>query len=81
MAPFSLETWLVLAGLGALCVIAFLHALASQYREQTNLHDLKMRVHDLRREYAERMAREAAEEIIEVEPVVAPASGGSQTRS
>ncbi len=69
MAPFTSETWILLGAVGAVCLLSFLYALATLYRDQTKLHELKMRVHTLRREYAERMAIERSEEIIEVAEV------------
>lgn len=70
MAPFSTDAWLLIGAFSVICLLAFLYSLSALYRDQTKLHDLKLRVHDLRREYAERLARERAEEIIEVAEVV-----------
>lgn len=41
----------------AACIIGCLHVLAAYYREHTRLHDLRVRVVELRREYSERLAR------------------------
>ena len=74
MAPLSTDAWLILAAVAIICVLTFLYALATLYRDQTRLHDLKVRVHDLRREYSERLARQHAEQIMDALPSQAPAA-------
>jgi hypothetical protein len=61
VAPFSVDAWVWLGAVGVICLLAFLYALATLYRDQTRLHDLKVQVHRLRREYVERLARQRAE--------------------
>ena len=61
MAPFSVDAWLVVGAISVICLLSFFYALATLYRDQTKLHDLKVQVHQLRREYAERVARQRAE--------------------
>jgi hypothetical protein len=79
MAPFSADAWLVLAGVAGVCLLSCLYALASLYRDQTRLHDLKVRVHDLRHEYAERVARQQAEYLVESAPSLPSPSPGVQS--
>lgn len=54
---FAAETWVLMGIVAVACVLGCLHALASYYREHTRLHDLRIRIIDLRREYAERLAK------------------------
>ena len=61
VAPFSVDAWILLGAVGLICLLSFLYALATLYRDQTRLHDLKVQVHQLRREYVARLARQRAE--------------------
>lgn len=49
----------VLAIVGGLGVLGILHVMATAVRHDTELHDLKLRVHKLRAEQVERLRRMA----------------------
>lgn len=53
---FSSETWVLIVLAAGAGVLGSLHSLAAYYRECTRVHDLKVRVANLRREYARRIA-------------------------
>ena len=69
MAPFSPEIWAVLALLSLGLVTAVLHTLARYLQAERELHDLRIRVQDVRASYARRLAEiaERAVEVIEVD--------------
>lgn len=60
MATFSSEAWYLIAAVAAIAMLASLHSLSVYYREQTKVHDLKIRVQELRRQYKKRLADLAA---------------------
>lgn len=60
MATFSDEAWYLIALVASVSVLASLHSLGAFYREQTRVHDLKVRVQELRRQYKKRLADLAA---------------------
>lgn len=51
MTNFTLEIWLALGTVAAGGILAFLFCLAAVVRNQTHVHDLKVRVQSLRMEY------------------------------
>ena len=65
VATFSVNIWLLMGGVVLAVVLGCLFALATLYRDQTALHDLKLRVHALRTEYAQRLADELVEVVAE----------------
>jgi hypothetical protein len=70
VAPLGQDAWLLIGCVAGICLLSFLYALATLYRDQTTVHDLKVRVHELRRDYTERIARQNAElEQVEAESV------------
>ena len=69
MAPLDTNTWLLLGVIAGIVVLVFLYVLAAHYRHQTTLHDLKLQVQVVRREFAERLAREREQQILVVAPV------------
>lgn len=72
MTEFSGNTWLLLAGAAAACVLALLHCMAARIRAQTKVHDLRMGVARLRLDFAERLKKieeSGAGEVIEAIPI------------
>lgn len=61
MAPLGQDAWILVGVVAGICLLSFLYALATLYRDATTVHDLKVRVHQLRRDYTERVARQNAE--------------------
>ncbi|MFA6046395.1 MAG: hypothetical protein WC718_15530 [Phycisphaerales bacterium] len=59
MEAFSGQVMVVLSIVGGLGVLGILHVMATAVRHDTELHDLKLRVHRLRREQMERLRRMA----------------------
>lgn len=59
MEAFSGQVVVVLAIVGGLGVLGILHVMATAVRHDTELHDLKLRVQNLRREQMEKMRRMA----------------------
>ena len=57
MSSFAAETWVLIGLVAAACMLGCLHVLAAYYREHTRLHDLRVRIVQLRRDYADRIAR------------------------
>jgi hypothetical protein len=69
MASFSGEVWACFGAVAAAAVISSLYSLALLYKETTTRHDLKIRVHKLRRQYAKRMAEIEAVEYVDLAPI------------
>ena len=63
---FPLEIWLLCAMIAFLCITGMLYTLAKTFRTERDVHDLRVRVADLRTRYVTRLAEE---EIIEVDAV------------
>lgn len=59
MADFSQATWVVLAAVSAVGILSVLNYLARRVGHQLALHDLQIRVHKLRDDYARRQAEMA----------------------
>lgn len=57
MLPTDTLIWIILTGTGAVCVISMLGVFASILRHETDLHDLRNRVAELRYRYSLQMAR------------------------
>lgn len=64
---FDFETWLLLAGVTGICLLSILYTLARYFGAEREVHDLKVRVIDLRKTYHRRLAMQ--EGIIEAEVV------------
>lgn len=64
MVTFSTTTWLLLAFVGGVAVLAMLHGMAMVVRNQKQVHDTRLKVARLRRRYAAELAGE--QDIIEV---------------
>jgi len=56
VAQFSQATWIILAVVSAAGVLSILNYLARRVKHQLAVHDLQIRVHQLRDEYARRQA-------------------------
>lgn len=71
MATLSLETWAVITLVSLGGVTAVLHTLARYLQSERELHDLRIRVQEVRAGYARRLAELAARsgEVIEVAPI------------
>lgn len=71
MATLSLETWAVITLVSLGGVTAVLHTLARYLQSERELHDLRIRVQEVRAGYASRLAELAARsgEVIEVAPI------------
>lgn len=83
MVHFDLNTWLVLVLVAAACVTGILYTLATHYRNETNLQDLRVQVHALRHAFAERLRLEREDEVVEVDvledlPGVSPVEAPQQ---
>lgn len=55
MAGFSGQVWVVLAIVAGVGVLSILHFLASSIRNDTYVHDMRVRVAGIRKEQAERL--------------------------
>jgi len=67
MIDFSLETWALMAAVAATGTLAMLHTLAHAYQQERRVHDLKLRVIDLRKSYTKRLAElQGRGEVVEV---------------
>jgi hypothetical protein len=55
MVAFPLEAWIAIMVIAAAAVLAILGAAARTRKEQCRLHDLKVRVHELRSAYQRRL--------------------------
>jgi len=72
MVVFAPEIWSVLGLIAGACLLGMLAAAAHARREECRLHDLKVRVHELRGAYQRRLAdlrRGAEEPVIDAEVV------------
>lgn len=72
MVAFSLEVWTVLGLIAAAMLLAMLATASHAIREECRLHDLKVRVHELRAAYQRRLAelrRGLEEPVLEAEVV------------
>lgn len=56
VTSFSTETWVLLVLVGGAGLTAILHTLARTFNEERKVHDLKVRVFELRKSYAKRLA-------------------------
>lgn len=74
MVEFSTTGWIVLGVTAGLGLLAMLNAAASVVRNQTYVHDTRVRVNTLRKDYFDR-APEPEEGEIEAIPVDEPAPG------
>lgn len=79
MLEFSATAWLGIAAVAGLGVLAMLNAAASVIRNQTYVHDTRVRVNTLRCDYLRRVDEEDrdGDDIIEVSPE-SPASAPSK---
>lgn len=67
MLHFSVETWILIFCIAFAGITAILHTIAQQYGEERRMHDLKVRVAELRKIYAAHLAEvsgKSAEEIV-----------------
>lgn len=86
MTSWSVEIWVLLAFITGAGVLAVLNVLAGYLQHEVELHELRVRVGEVRRSYNRRLAEMAAREggIIEVSPVdedVAGSIGPAQHRA
>lgn len=63
---FPLEIWLLCTAIAFLCITGMLYTLAKTFRAEREVHDLKVRVADLRTQYVSRLG---ADEVIEVDVI------------
>lgn len=66
----------LLAIVGGLGVLGILHVMATAVRHDTELHDLKLRVHTLRREQMERLKK-----LAEMGPMTAASARGHSKKA
>ena len=67
MIRFSPETWVFLMVIAFAGITAILHTIAQQFGEERRMHDLRVRVAELRKIYAAHLAEisgKSAEEIV-----------------
>jgi hypothetical protein len=75
MTEFSAETWTLLGLVAGMGTLTILHTLARTFADEQKVHDLTLRVFDLRRSYAKRLVElgrdhpGGQEEIIEAIPI------------
>ncbi|MBX3322866.1 MAG: hypothetical protein KF757_07725 [Phycisphaeraceae bacterium] len=55
MLDLSPEFGLISIGIAALAILGFLFALATRVREETTIHDLRVRVYDMRIHYLRKL--------------------------
>lgn len=73
MGGFSGQVLVVLAIVVAVGVLAVLHSLAAAVRNDTHLHDLRIRVNQLRKEQLQRLQRLAERATSQPQPKDPPA--------
>ena len=56
VANFSTEVWLACAVVGVACITCILHSLSKAIAAERDVHDLRLRVFDLRTAYTKRLA-------------------------
>lgn len=69
MAQFSDITWVALLAIAATGILSVLNLIANIIRNEVGTHDLKVRVAQLRTEFAKAKEAIEADEIIEVDVV------------
>lgn len=74
MSAFTLDTWVLLGIVGLAGALGILYTLAQAFAHEQRVHDLKLRVSELRRSYSRRLAEigqspKEADELIEAVPV------------
>jgi hypothetical protein len=74
VAEFSQSTWIVLAAVTAVGILSILNYLARRVGHQLALHDLQIRVHKLKDDYARRQAEMA--EAADKPKLFSPDGGG-----
>jgi len=62
MTGFPIPFALAMLAVAAAAVIAILHTLAERIKHERDVHELRLRVHDVRTAYAQRLADLAARE-------------------
>jgi hypothetical protein len=70
MAQFPAEAWYLIVAVALAAMLAMLHSLSLYYREQTKVHDLRIRVQELRTQYRTRLANLAAASECDVIPLM-----------
>ena len=67
MTTFPLEIWMVIAAVAVVGLLAVLYTLAETVRCETYTHDVKVRAHRLRLQYAAQIRSDQDSEVIVVD--------------
>ncbi len=76
----SMQVWTILAIVSLAAILGILHVMASWVESQSNLHELRRRVQELRAQRVERM-REIAETRVKMVRTDQSKSGGGHSKA
>lgn len=68
MIEFSTPAWIGLAVTAGIGVLAILNSVATVIRNQTHVHDTRVKVNTLRKDYLDRLRESDEDEVIDVSP-------------